>query len=560
MVMRAPFFKRSLLLMLAGGLGVTCGDNVPGRPLIGTGGTGGAGPASGSAGAGGGGAAGPSAIPVGAARVFAGTSRMLAGGPSCTQEAGATGERWCAFLTYTDPLAQIRSLYVFDASRAIAGQPVTCVPGGTDPGCLLLTANLGVDAGGPTLHGTFFKGDTLVYYEYQQGQLAPYVWRPGMPAGRRLAVFAQEEDAVYCTPAPRGTAVVCVLLPASNPDPNVGYATLLVGKADGATEPLLSAADMVIVWNADDAGFQQAFSFGFPPGAGDPVAWTTRSTASGPEVLKMQAAGDPTSQTTVASGVHQWDVSPDGGRWFWLSPNDGVITLQQASYPTGANPLDVYPDVVDYSLGPADGTVVARTVDGTLVAIAPGPGGPHTTVLDTQVRSLQSFSATGYVAYSKTYFDATSGDLYVTRADGSGACALEATHPVPFGLVSFSPGGGAILWAHSHGDGFEAHYGRLRDCQEMSVANDITLIKSIGAGRVLFVDGYDDTTGTGTLRVRPVFSDDTLGSDLPVAIAEHVDSYAIVSHAVAGPRPDALLYTVNAGGVDDGVYVSWFAD
>jgi len=542
--MRAPFLMRSLLLILTSGLAAACGDNLPRSTIAGTGGIDGAG----------GSQAIPSATPVGGTRVFSGTARMLAAGPSCTQEAGATGDRWCAFLTFTDPVAQIRSLFVFNASRAIAGQPVTCAPGGGDPNCLLLTDSLGVDAGGPTLHGTFFKGDSLVYYQNQHGSLVPYIWRPGMAAGRLLATFAQEEDAVYCTPAPQGLAVVCVLLPASYTDPHVGYATLLMGRADGPTEPLLSPADDVIVWNSNDDGFQQAFSFGFPPGAGN-VAWTTRDTPTGPEMLKMQVAGDPTTKTEVAAGVHQWDVSPDGSHWYWLSPNDGVITLQKADFPSGANPVDLYRDVVDYSLGPADGTLVARTSDYLLLSITERPGSTVQVILDTQVRSLQSFSASGYVAYSKTYFDSTSGDLYVKSARGGAACPLEATHPVPFKMVSFSPDGGAILWAHSDGDVFQAHYGRLRDCDAMSVADDITLIKSIGVQRVLFVDGYDDEAGTGTLRVRTVGGDNLLGGETPVSIAEHVDSYSIL-----GPGPDALLYTVNATGADDGVYVRWFAD
>ena len=556
--MRAPFFTRSLLLMLTSGLGAGCGDNLPGVSTAGTGGI--DGPGGGTAGGGHDGkGAGPSAVPAGGARVFSGTARMLAAGPSCTQEAGTTGDRWCAFLTYTDALAQIRSLFVFNASRAIAGQSITCAAGGADPDCLLLTASLGVDAGGPTLHGTFFKGDSLVYYQNEHGSLVPYVWRPGMPAGRMLATFAGEEDAVYCTPAPRGLAVVCVLLPGSNPDPNVGYATLLAGRADGPTEPLLSPADTVIVWNADDAGFQQAFSFGFPAGPAGYVAWTTRDTPDGPEMLKMQVAGAPSTRTVVASGVHQWDVSPDGSKWFWMSPNQGVITLQTADFPGGEHPVDVYPGVVDYSLGPADGTVAARTVDGLLLTITERPGSTVQTILDSQVRSLQSFSATGYVAYSKTYFDTSSGDLFVTSADGTATCPLEATHPVPFKMVSFSPDGGAILWAHSYGDGFEAHYARLRDCQAMSVATDITLIKPVGADRVLFADGYDGTTDTGTMRVRPVGSDNTLGGDAPVDIADHVDSYAILG-PLPGATPDVLLYTVNASGADDGVYLRWFAD
>src|SRR3569623_857593 len=166
MEMRAPFLSRSLLLTLAGGLcasfGAACGDTLPGSPLSEpSGGSGGvAPPADGK-----GGSATASAVPEGGAQVISGTARMLASGPSCTQrEEGATGDRWCAFLTFTDAIAQVRSLFVFNASAAIAGEPVTCVPGGADPNCLLLTANLGVDAGGPTLYGTFFTGGSLVYY------------------------------------------------------------------------------------------------------------------------------------------------------------------------------------------------------------------------------------------------------------------------------------------------------------------------------------------------------------------------------------------------------------
>ena len=69
------------------------------------------------------------------------------------------------------------------------------------------------------------------------------------------------------------------------------------------------------------------------------------------------------------------------------------------------------------------------------------------------------------------------------------------------------------------------------------------------------MDQFDDVTVSGTLRVRTVGNGNTLSAETPIPIADHVDSYT-----VTGPTPDTLLYTVNAGGKNDGVYVRWFAD
>jgi len=558
---------RSLLLLMLGGSGAACSSDADYAGAGGGGfgggfGGGDGGPVAGgdgAAGDGGDGAAGTSGNLVTGVRVFSGTAKMLFNGPACSHDEGATGDRWCAFVTYTDATMQARSLYVFNASRVIAGVDVHCGGGAnTDGDCLLLTADLWGDSSSPVLHGTFFQGDTLVFYE---AGFAPYIWRPGMTKGRLLANRATGEDTVYCTAAPRGTAVLCVLLPnaEADPNPNIAFADLLIGKADGASEPLLSVADTVVVFSTDDIGFRPTFGFGFPPGPGDNIVWTTRDGAGGPETLRMQRAGDPASKTTIASDVHHWNVSPDATRWFWLTGTKGTAigTLQTAAFPTGANPTDVRAEVSeDYDVVLSDAkTVVALTKDGTLVAI-PDPLNPASElVLDTQVKDLLSVSDAGHVAYVKTRLGNNSGDLYVRKADGSATCVVEATRPVPVRSVSFVPNAGAILWAHADTDGFEAHYTRLRDCNTMSVATDVTLVTSVGHERVLFADHFDDATASGTLRIRLVGNGNTLGTDAPIPIADHVDSYAI-----AGPNPDTLLYTVNSGGENDGVYVRWFAD
>ena len=94
--------------------------------------------------------------------------------------------------------------------------------------------------------------------------------------------------------------------------------------------------------------------------------------------------------------------------------------------------------------------------------------------LDTGVEMVLSLSDAGHVAYIKKRLATNSGDLYVKKIDGSATCVAETTRPVPFRSVSFVPNAGAILWAHSYTDGFEAHYTRLGDCNTMPVATEIT--------------------------------------------------------------------------------------
>jgi hypothetical protein len=547
-----------LLSLVVGGLGAGCGDSSGGYAGSGAGRIDGGDGAAAAGGAdakgdGAGGAAGASGGLVTGARVFSGTATMLFNGPSCTGEEGATGDRWCAFVTFTDATMLARSLYVVNVSRVAAGADVRCGAAGAD--CLLLTADLGLDIVGGPLHGTFFQGDTLVYYDRA---LVPYAWRPGMTSGRLLVAVAAGESAVLCTPASKGTAVLCLLLPPTQPDPNVGVADLLIGKADGASEPLLSVVDTVIVESVADTDFSR-FGFGFPPGPGDHVAWTSRDGATGPETLKLQRAADPASKVTIASDVHAWLVSPDGSRWFWLSAIDGttgVGTLQTAPFPSGANPTKVHDEVFDYGIVPPDGkTVVALTAGRALVAIADPITAAGELVLDTEVQTLLSLDAAGHVAYVKKHFNANLGDLSVKRADGTETCVAEPTNQVALRSVSFVPNAGAIMWARAKSNGFEAHYTRLWDCNTMPIAPDITLLASIGHERVLFMDQFDDVTVSGTLRFLPVGNGNTLSAETPIPIADHVDSYAIT-----GPAPDTLLYTVNTGGDNDGVYIRWFAD
>jgi hypothetical protein len=539
-----------IALLLGGGLAVGCDADSAARG----GGDAGAPDSVGSAGAagtpatggqGGGSGAGGAGVITGS-RVFAGTAGMLRNGPPCTHEVGATGDRWCAFVAFST--SGRNSLFVVDVSQVVAGVTVTC--GAADPSCLLLTPTLGGDG---ALHGTFFQGDTLVYYDES---VTPHAWRPGMAGGRRLATVSAEVDAAFCTPARAGTAVACLALLATQTEVGFTRGDLLAGKADGADEPLLSVIDSIIVTNEADRRGVSRFSFGFP-GVGDYVAWTSRETATGPEILKLQVAGDPGSKMTVASDVHGWDVSPDGTQWFWLSAIDstGIGTLQTAPFPGGASPTDVLADAWQYGLLPAGRkTVVAVTRTGELVAIADPVAAPAAQVaLDAPVQRILSFSGQGHVAYAKSFLGRSLVDLSVRKVDGTEACVVDPNTSTPFVSVHFSPDAGALVSARSKTGGFDGVYTRLSDCSVMPLAPDVVALTAVGDLGVVFKHQPDPTAPTGTMRFRRVAAGNLLHAETPMTIATHVDTYVL-----SGSAPGALVYTVNGGGDADGVYIHPF--
>src|SRR5262249_35089092 len=166
----------------------------------GAGGPGGGGP--GTAGTGG---APPDPMPTGTLVFQGNMASLISAGPPCTGETGATGDRWCAFVT---PFGSYPSdLYVVDVTKAAAGTSITC--GVADPNCLHLTTSFTQDD--PTqsnVHLAMFQGDTLIYYD---ATATPFAWRPGMTAGRALAVADPTiMDVGFCGPDVKGTAVMCL--------------------------------------------------------------------------------------------------------------------------------------------------------------------------------------------------------------------------------------------------------------------------------------------------------------------------------------------------------------
>jgi hypothetical protein len=489
--------------------------------------------------------AGPPPRPRVSTRVFSGRAAMLFDGPACTREAGASGDRYCSFVT--DGGDGARSLYVLNVSAVLRGTPVSC--DAPDAHCILLTTIFGGDAFDPTQHGTLFQGDTLVYYDHF---LTPYVWRPGMERGRVLVEPTAELDPTFCYPAPRGSGVACLVLPRSQSDPTLAHAELYSGKADGPREPLLEPLDAVIAANTRDQ--IPRFGYFFPADGEDRIAWTTRDGATGPEVLRLATVGTPSSIVTVASDVHDPVVSPDGRRWLWLSSIDttGAGTLQVADFPFGGGVADVLGGAREFAVSPARGTVVARTSTADLVAVPlPNgvPGTPRT--LDTKVQALVAVTDTEHVAYAKHFVGMTQIDLFVAKVDGSALCAVDTTATAHRQSLYFSTDSGSAVWARAKGGGaFDGQHTHVASCSTVPLAADVVALGWLGDDRVLLMDTFDPEAGSGTMRYRRITKNHRLRPEPAALIAENVDTYAI-----SDPDRATLVYTVNGSGDADGVYV-----
>jgi len=538
-----------------GGAGM--GGSVSGGST-GTGGGGGGG-AGGSTG-GSGNTAGAAAPPTGSL-VFQGLSALLDAGPPCTGEVGATGDRWCGFLANSTTVTDGTAMFVVNVSKAAAGTSITC--GVTDANCLKLTDIFWEDQ----FHLAFFQGDTLVYYDRPTATapFAPMGWRPGMTAGRALAVPDANTDLWSCVPSTKGDAIWCLrdLAMAMQTDPNVLLSDLLAGHLDAAATPPLARIEQVISLNAADNPDLPHFQVGFPVPGSETIAWSSRAVGSGPEVLKMQTLGNDASRATVASGINSWRGSPDGMRWYWLSAvseTTGAGTLQTAPFPAGTSPVTLATNVGQYALPSATSALSVDSAKAMKV-FADQVGAPTTsTSLDTGVLGFISISTAGHPAYVKTTRtssatgELTGIDLYVKKFDGTDACTLDATADAFPSNFGFTPSSTGATWIQTTLTSGNAQYTRFSDCMKMPVATNVVFARAIGDRAVLYLDGFDDLTGTATVKARNLDAAHGLTADPATVVGGQVGTLIVASSATT----DMLVYTVNGGGNADGVYVRGF--
>ncbi len=512
----------------------------------------GAGAGGGIGGAGGSGTVGP--MPTGSPVFIGASASLLTQGPPCTWEKGATGDRWCAFIAESTTTPGKGDLFVVNVTKVAAGTAITC--GLTDANCLKLTGNYGENQDHPALFG----GDTLVYYELTG---APFAWRPGMTAGRALAVADPVRlDVVLCTPSLKGTAVYCLrdLPDAMQTDPsNLLLSDLIAGKIDDAANPPLVKVETVIAANRADMNFAH-FQVDFPVPGSDTIAWSARATASGPEILKMQTLGNDASRVTVATDINSWRASPDGSRWYWLAgvnETNQAGMLQSAPYPGGASPVALAASTMQYDFPTPTSLLVVDSGE-SMLGFADPTGAPTvSTPVDTSVVAFIALSAQGHAAYVKTVASTSSGqtftDLFVKKGDGTGACTITAaTDGYPFDLI-FTPSAGGVAWIQQAVSSVLARYTRLSDCTAMTVGSAVVWVEPIGERAVLFMDGYTSLTGTANMRYRNVAAG-AISAEAATLVSGQVGTFT----STASGGADIVIYTVNGGGNQDGVYVKTF--
>src|SRR6185436_12298498 len=174
------------------------------------------------------------------------------------------------------------------------------------------------------------------------------------------------------------------------------------------------------------------FQPGFPVPGSNTVAWSSRATGTGPEILKMQTIGNDASRATVASNINNWSGSPDGTRWYWISAlneTSGAGVLQSSPFPGGASPVAIAPTVLQYDFPTRTSLLVVNgDTAKSMVAFADPVGAPTASVsIDTGVIAFVALSKQGHAAYVKTVSTNAGGttfsDLLVKKSDGTGACA-----------------------------------------------------------------------------------------------------------------------------------------
>jgi hypothetical protein len=487
--------------------------------------------------------------PVGTRRLVAGQATLVGNGPdSCTNQPGATGDRWCG-LFLPSKTAGRSELWMLDATRALTGADVRC--DGSDSSCVqiatdVLTAQYtGVSTAG-------FTGDTLFYRRGPDATIIDgpvWAWRPGWASGRELVDGA----GTFCYAPPSRGVAVCLRRNQSVADGEEAedlFAGSLAAPGDGLlplveTVGLRAASDPV----GDAADFELNFS---PDGAY--VAWSTIGVPSA-KGLVVEKIDDPSTKVMVATEVSNWQISGDGTSWLWLrSYTDNGLepsgTLETAAFPAGAGVATLATTVADFQVvGPKSVLYRAKVADQvgdlSFVPDLAAPAGSR--LLDQDVRRIVTRSAdASTVVYTRTS-TGVGDDLFAWSASLKQPCTLT---PIPSALTNakLMAADHVVIWAQR--DVFsQAVTGAatsLASCATKTFGHDLLQWMPVGDTHLLFVDGAPSGSASGTLRAASFGADGVVGAGTPLGRDVSV---------VFAALPAAAIYTVAQGTDGDGLYL-----
>ena len=482
------------------------------------------------------------------------------GEDSCTNQDPPSGDRWCAF-TMPSSFIGGDDLWVINVTKAAAGTPIKCDV--SDLNCLLLTSTL--YTGDLTLHGFF--GDTLIFYaDAGQTTAAAYAWRPGMNSARRLTPNAlpggcaghQTTDAVRCLQNPDNTTVTGQ----TTFDLSAGFVTV------GGVNTLLPKVTTFIAALTTDpgsasAGTQPARYRSSLSSDGAWIAWSARPDPASPETLMAQKIGDASTRLTVAQDVSRWAFSRDGKSLYWLKsynydPAAPLGTLQWTPFPvppagTAPTVTTIRPNVSFFAPAGDTGLLVlgARTNNAAQLSLITDSAQPSSAkVLDEMVGQPLSLSLDGRdVVYTRSGLD-----LFANGLDFASECSMTTgAAALPFGTFSDPPS--AVFWVRPDGASgkYLGYYTNAANCQSRMFTVGLWVwepVKDQGLvyGDEVFIDDLGNV-GDVTLRYASL-----TGGALP-AMGTAIQERANPTFALVLPYVSAVVYTVNAGGDTDGIYL-----
>ncbi len=480
------------------------------------------------------------------------------GEDSCTNQDPPSGDRWCAF-TMPSTFIGGNDLWVINVSKAAAGTAIRCDV--SDLNCLLLSSTL--YTGDLTLH-TFF-GDTLIFYaDVGQTTASAYAWRPGMTSARRLTnrappggcVGHTKTDAVRCVQNPDSTTVTGQ----TTLDLSAGFVTV------GGNTPLPKVTTLIASLSSDPqstatvtqpARYRTGFS-----GDGTWVVWSARPDAAGVETLMMEKIGDDSTRVTVAADVSRWAFSRDGNTLYWLKsynydPAASLGTLQSTPFPpppagTAPTVTTIRPNVSFFGTAGDTGLVLIGATSngaGQLSAMTDSAQPSQAKVLGDGVAQLMSLSRDGRdVVYTRSGLD-----LFTNGFDLASECTLTpGADATPFGTFSDPPS--MVFWVKpdATAGNYLGYYTNVASCQSQMFSVGFLVWEPVkDQGLVYGDDGFFDTAGNVDVTLR--YSSIT-GGALP-ATGTAIQQRANPTFALLLPYLSAVVYTINAGGDTDGIYL-----
>jgi hypothetical protein len=480
------------------------------------------------------------------------------GDDSCTNQDPPSGDRWCAF-TMPSTFAGGNDLWVINVTKAAAGTQIKCDV--SDLNCLRLSSTL--YTGDLTLHGFF--GDTLIFYaDVGQTTASAYAWRPGMTSARRLTNVAPPggcvghatTDAVRCVQNPDNTTVSGQ----TTLDLTAGYVTV------GGNTPLPKVATFIASVSTDPASTTAVtqparYRTGFSAD-GTWLAWSARPAVDGLETLMVQKIGDASTRVTVAPDVSRWTFSRDGKTIYWLKsfnydPSAPLGTLQSTPFPvppagTAPTVSTVRPNVSFYNPAGDTGLLMLGALTsgaGQLSLMTDSAQASSSKVLGDMVSQPISLSQNGRdVVYSRT-----AADMFGNGFDFSSECSLTTTAAAQaFGTYSDPPT--YLFWLNPDAtvQNYVGYYTNVSTCQKHMFALGLWVWSPVKDQGLVYGDEvFFDTVGNIDVTLR--YASFTAGA-LPSS-GTMIQQRANPIFALMLPYVSAVVYTVNAGGDTDGIYL-----